>query len=101
MAVTNKDQFASHFRKVPTMNKSIFVLIAVLIAQSVVDNSARGQEKNEPPVTEQCQSVCQDKDAAWRTVAWETDLLEAQKLAVEQEKPLFVWAMDGHPLGCT
>ena len=42
-----------------------------------------------------------DKSAPWRNIAWQIDLLAAQRLAVAQRKPLFVWAMDGHPLGCT
>ena len=37
----------------------------------------------------------------WRKVPWKISLLQGQKLAVEQEKPIFIWAMDGHPLGCT
>jgi hypothetical protein len=41
------------------------------------------------------------KDALWRTVPWETSVLDAQQIAAEQKKPLFIWAMDGHPLGCT
>jgi hypothetical protein len=28
-------------------------------------------------------------------------LLEAQRIAAEAKKPIFIWAMDGHPLGCT
>lgn len=39
-------------------------------------------------------------DAPWRTVAWRTDLLAAQREAAAADKPLFVWAMDGHPLTC-
>ena len=37
----------------------------------------------------------------WRTIPWHTNLLSAQALAVKLDKPLFIWAMDGHPLGCT
>lgn len=40
-------------------------------------------------------------DAPWRSVPWRIDLLQAQREAAAQHKPLFVWAMDGHPLGCT
>ena len=42
-----------------------------------------------------------DESALWRTVPWKTSLLDAQRLAAEEKKPLFIWAMDGHPLGCT
>ena len=37
----------------------------------------------------------------WKSIPWQTNLLEAQKLAAESQKPIFIWAMDGHPLGCT
>lgn len=32
----------------------------------------------------------------WRPAFWQ-GVIEAQK----QEKPLLIWAMNGHPLGCT
>ncbi len=73
-------------------------IFAVLFGPSVVLYS---QDEAVSDLAQQCQAVCQDKAAAWRTVAWQTDLIDAQKLAVEQQKPLFIWAMDGHPLGCT
>ena len=37
----------------------------------------------------------------WRTIPWKTSLLDAQRGAVAEKKPIFIWAMDGHPLGCT
>ena len=43
----------------------------------------------------------QPDEEAWTTIPWQTSLLPAQKLAVEEGKPIFIWAMDGHPLGCT
>ena len=41
------------------------------------------------------------QDETWKTIAWQTDLLAAQRMAVEKKKLIFIWAMDGHPLGCT
>ncbi len=35
------------------------------------------------------------------TIPWKISLLDAQTVAAQQQKPLFIWAMDGHPLGCT
>lgn len=43
----------------------------------------------------------QPGDEPWRTIPWKISLLNAQKLAAKQHKPIFIWAMDGHPLGCT
>ena len=40
-------------------------------------------------------------DEPWRTIPWKTSLVEAQHLAAKEKKPIFIWAMDGHPLGCT
>lgn len=37
----------------------------------------------------------------WKTVDWYPDLIRGQKAAIDQSKPMFIWAMDGHPLGCT
>ena len=40
-------------------------------------------------------------DEPWRTIPWKIALLDAQKTAAKEQKPIFIWAMDGHPLGCT
>ncbi|HUX88649.1 MAG TPA: hypothetical protein VMW65_16720 [Chloroflexota bacterium] len=37
----------------------------------------------------------------WRDIPWQTDLREACRLAAEEQKPIFLWAMNGNPLGCT
>lgn len=37
----------------------------------------------------------------WRTIPWKTSVLDAQQQAGVEGKPIFIWAMDGHPLGCT
>ena len=42
-----------------------------------------------------------EADAPWRTIPWRVSLLEARQEAAQQKKPIFIWAMDGHPLGCT
>lgn len=41
------------------------------------------------------------KEDLWRTIPWNLSLLEAQRTAARDKKPIFIWAMDGHPLGCT
>ena len=37
----------------------------------------------------------------WQAVPWQTDLWEARRLALEVGRPIFLWAMNGNPLGCT
>jgi hypothetical protein len=38
---------------------------------------------------------------AWTEIPWLTDLWQARQLAAKQGKPILLWEMDGHPLGCT
>ncbi len=40
-------------------------------------------------------------EVKWQEIPWQTDLWEARRLAVQQGKPIFLWAMNGNPLGCT
>ena len=37
----------------------------------------------------------------WRSIPWEISLIKAQNIAAREKKPIFIWAMDGHPLACT
>jgi hypothetical protein len=40
------------------------------------------------------------REEAWETIGWNVDLLAARDEAVRTGRPLFLWAMNGHPLGC-
>ena len=37
----------------------------------------------------------------WAEIPWQADLAEARRKAARENKPLLMWIMDGHPLGCT
>jgi hypothetical protein len=37
----------------------------------------------------------------WAEIPWGTSLLQARKQAAKDGKPILLWEMDGHPLGCT
>ena len=36
----------------------------------------------------------------WETIPWGLDLLRARARSAREGKPLFIWSMNGHPLGC-
>jgi hypothetical protein len=40
-------------------------------------------------------------ELAWRTIGWRETLGEAWLEAQRKDKPILLWAMNGHPLGCT
>ena len=37
----------------------------------------------------------------WATIPWQTDLRTARQKSAREGKPILMWVMDGHPLGCT
>jgi hypothetical protein len=41
------------------------------------------------------------EESRWREIPWQTDIRDACRLASESGKPIFLWAMNGNPLGCT
>ena len=36
----------------------------------------------------------------WTEVDWLGELWEGRQKAAREGKPIFIWAMNGHPLGC-
>ena len=42
-----------------------------------------------------------EAEQKWEQIPWLVDLWEARKRAAEEGKPILLWEMDGHPLGCT
>ena len=74
-----------------------------LLALAVVVSAttAKGDELTEAEFLKLHAELQPDSTALWRSVPWKTSVLSAQQIAAEQKKPIFIWAMDGHPLGCT
>ena len=45
--------------------------------------------------------VAKPSEEKWLSIPWRTNLSEARAHAQNQNKPLFMWIMNGHPMGCT
>ena len=43
----------------------------------------------------------QPGEEAWEQIPWRTRLGAARTAAAAAGKPILLWEMDGHPLGCT
>lgn len=41
-----------------------------------------------------------DSELKWTEIEWEPDLWKGRQKAAELNKPIFIWAMNGNPLGC-
>ena len=41
-----------------------------------------------------------DAEQAWTQIPWSASLWDARVKAAAEGKPILLWEMDGHPLGC-
>lgn len=76
-----------------------FVFCAALLAG--VCSTASTGELDEAQFRRLHEALKPAEDEPWRTIPWKIRLLDARETAGRQGKPIFIWAMDGHPLGCT
>jgi hypothetical protein len=42
-----------------------------------------------------------EKDLAYKAIPWRASYWDAVVEAQAKDKPILLWAMNGHPLGCT
>jgi hypothetical protein len=42
-----------------------------------------------------------EKDLAYKAIPWRASFWDAVVEAQSKDKPILLWAMNGHPLGCT
>jgi hypothetical protein len=71
--------------------------------QSMIDIAATRGTASGPENFREILDYVQPKpdEVRWQAIPWQTDLWQARRLAAEQGKPIFLWAMNGNPLGCT
>jgi hypothetical protein len=64
--------------------------------------TARASEPIKPEHFEKLHALIkpQADEEKFMQIPWLTNLWEARKQAAAQGKPLLLWEMDGHPLGC-
>jgi hypothetical protein len=78
-----------------------FALTATILLPSFVSLSFAEEVLTEQRFRQLHKQLQPAADELWRTIPWRTSLLDAQRRAITEKKPIFIWAMDGHPLGCT
>ena len=84
--------FVTRYRTLP-----LLVILPVLAA------SASAAEPLAPETFEKLHALV-TPDAGedeWTQIPWRTSLWEARIEAAREGKPILLWEMDGHPLGCT
>ncbi len=81
------------------MSKLFFAFVALLTCSQFAVVANAQTKLTEDRFQELMKSIVPAENAS--LVDWHLDLLSAQKVAIEEKKPIFIWSMDGHPLGCT
>ena len=76
-------------------------LAMTLAGLTLLSSLSIGEELTNERFLELHKKLQPGADEPWRTIPWKITLLNAQKTAAAERKPIFIWAMDGHPLGCT
>lgn len=83
------------------MNARFFrqLIVGVCVLTSSVVGAA---ELLTPAQFKQARSVIcpQPGEDKWEQINWRTNLWEARREAALAGKPILLWEMDGHPLGC-
>lgn len=77
------------------------VLISVIATLGFASRAIASDELDQEEFARLQQELAPNADEPWRSIPWRVSLLDAQRVAAEEQKPIFIWAMDGHPLGCT
>ncbi len=86
------------------MNRRLHLLLSVSTAFGLLA-SAQAESVKPNPVANLQRLHALIKPSAeedkWAQIPWLTSLWEARKKAAAEGKPILLWEMDGHPLGCT
>ena len=78
-------------------------LLLALFAPAVL----AGEEPGPPALTAETFAGLRDRilptaaEEEWRRIPWKASLLDAAREARRLDRPILLWAMNGHPLGCT
>ena len=81
---------------------------ALLTAAMILAVSVRAGAQDEPPVLDDKNLkqwmefvLPSAEDAAWERLGWRVELASAAAEAKALQRPILLWAMNGHPCGLT
>ena len=78
-------------------------LLACTAAGLLFTTSAPASDPIPPDQFQSLHALIKDNagQEKWAQIPWLTNLWDARKKAAAEGKPILLWEMDGHPLGCT
>jgi hypothetical protein len=81
--------------------KRILTLTALALAASIA--FVQAADPITPDQVAKLQSLIKPAsgEEKWQEIPWQVSLWKARQMAAAEGKPILLWEMDGHPLGCT
>jgi hypothetical protein len=86
------------------MNHAARILpLAILLAGLSLPDRVRSADPVKPDEFAKLQALIKPSpgEDKWDEIPWGVSVWEARKQAAREGKPVLLWEMDGHPLGCT
>ena len=76
-------------------------IIAVLLFSIVANAQPAATKLSDAEITQLLSAIRPSEgEDPFATIPWQTNLWDARQLAAKEGKPILLWEMDGHPLGC-
>jgi hypothetical protein len=82
------------------MNRWLFLILLVAVAR--FPSHATAEDSMTPAEFTAVRKAVLPKEGEdnFETIPWLTSIWEARIKAAKEGKPILLWEMDGHPLGC-
>ncbi len=85
-----------------TMRLKPLKSIALCAALALMSVTVSAQELTDATLKQRLDSIVpKPEETRWQQIFWRPSFVEAVVEAQKSDKPLLIWAMNGHPLGCT
>jgi hypothetical protein len=84
-----------------TTTRWLFSMVALIGAAALTGADDRPLLRAENFAKLQALIKPQPEEEKWLQIPWSASLSAARKRAAAEGKPILLWEMDGHPLGCT
>ncbi len=86
--------------RLPQLGLACLVVSSLAFAQNKVVHRAPGLD-DQSFATWRDRIRIKDSELVWEQLPWLTSYHEGLEKAAAEGKPLLLWVMNGHPLGCT
>ena len=84
------------------LGRASVVIAAVIVTAAAVPGGLRAAELTGETYAKLRDHVLpKQRELGYRAIPWRASFWEAVVEAQEKDKPILLWAMNGHPLACT